>query len=366
MPRITTSNNLQKETLRRVQGNTRFSSKQRRLAELKADYSELHRLLTGNVNGLVNLHRIYPTYYPAQASGRWSVQNPAITNWPRACINQQCPHGEHEWTDVCWSVRDILLADEDEVLSVHDHDNIEGRIHDLILDHKDNIRAHADGYDLHTITCCKMFNMDYPLDLKNPHTSLLDASWRAKYNWQGKDTRIRVLAKNMNHGWKYTRTHKFVHKIKGIEQFGISYDELEDLAKVFIAENQDVWNRKLIMMDQIRKDRVSYTLYGFRRMFYDSSEETGREGFSHKISGTVSDYNNKTILLMEKEYGKDQALLHNAHDGDKFVFKRSMIIERYGEDFKDAFKADLSRIIERTLEYEGRSLVMTAGIKIYA
>jgi hypothetical protein len=353
------SENLQRDTLRKIISSPKSTPKQRELAQLRLAYSEDSKLLTGTVNKLVGVNRLYLHHLPTQTSGRWSTW---ITNWPRACINQDCPRREHEWTDTCWSVRDILLPDSDEILITWDHDNIEGKIHDLIVNDSEAIQAHSEGFDLHTITCCNIFGMDYPQNKRNPHTSAEDAEWRSKYNWQGKDTRQRVLAKNFNHGAKYTESYKFVSRINGIEQYGIDYRGLEELAKKYIKSKGAAWSRKLGIMKQIRRERIARTLYGFRRIFFDSSAETGREGFSHMISGTVSDYNNETLKLLEKWLEDDVRLLHNAHDGDKIAVKKC----RLQRNRKDAslFKDVLRSIIERPITYEGCSLTMTAGIKI--
>ncbi len=353
--------NLQRDTLRKITTSTKATSKQKELAKLRIAYSEDNKLLTGYVNKLVNIGRIYPTHLPTQTSGRWSTLNPPITNWPRECINPHCIQDEHEWIESCWSVRDILLPDTDEVLITWDHDNIEGKIHDLIVNDELAIQAHNEGYDLHTITCCDIFNMDYPVNKKNPHSSEEDVQWRSRYNWRGKDTRIRVLAKNFNHGAKYTESYKFVHRIQGIERYGVSYKGLETLARRYIESKGKAWQRKLDLMKRIRKERIARTLYGFRRVFFDSSAETGREGFSHMVSGTVSDYNNETLRLLERAYAHNVRLLHNAHDGDKIAVNRDFINAWYGSDFE----ADIAKLIERPITYEGRTLMMTAGVKVY-
>jgi len=381
--------NLQRDTLRKIITNPKSTPKQRELAQLRLSYSEDSKLLTGTVNKLVGVKRLYLRHLPTQTSGRWSTW---ITNWPRACINQECPRSEHEWTDECWSIRDILLPDSDEILITWDHDNIEGKIHDLIVNDEQAIEAHSEGYDLHTITCCNIFNYPLPPNLKNPHTfcecnivqedgtfpfdtfmekgiplsRCVHCEWRTTHNWQGKDTKQRVLAKNFNHGAKYTESYKFVHRISGVEQYGVDYKDLERLAKRYIASKGDAWERKLAIMASIRRERVARSLYGFRRIFFDSSAETGREGFSHMISGTVSDYNNETLKLLEGWLGNSMRLLHNAHDGDKIAVKSQAIIE-WGNvnNSMDKFKSELKGVIERPITYQGRSLIMTAGIKIY-
>jgi DNA polymerase I-like protein with 3'-5' exonuclease and polymerase domains len=338
------------------------------LIPLRLDYKADATLLNNTINKLVSVPRVYPTHLPTQASFRWSTVNPPLTNWPRACINQHCPRTEHEWTDSCWSVRDIVRADSDEIMISWDHDNIEGKIHDLVVGDPVGIEAHHSGFDLHTITCCHIFGYELPHDLRDPHKSELDAGWRSKYNWQGKDTKQRVLAKNFNHGSKYAKSWFFVYKIQGIEQYGVSRKHLGQLAKNYIASKKEAWAAKLAIMKQIQKDRVSRTLYGGRRIFFDSSDDTAKEGFSHMISGTVSDYNNMTLILLEQWLGDGVRLLHNAHDGDKIAVKTDLLKANWGNDvdiYMDSFLFELRQKIERPIEYNSKSLIMTVQLKVH-
>ena len=100
-----TKQDLRRDTLRKLQSKDKTG-----LIDLRLQYSEAHKLLTGYINKLVNVNRIYPHHLPTQASFRWSTLNPPITNWPRACVNPDCVSTEHEWTEQCWSVRDILFG----------------------------------------------------------------------------------------------------------------------------------------------------------------------------------------------------------------------------------------------------------------
>lgn len=372
---------LERSQLRKLAASKGASALQRELAQLRIAYSEDHRLLVNNIKTLVDKDRIYPHHYPGQASGRTSTIDPPITNWPRNCVSEVCrarlhrladygdrlDYIDHAWTDECWSIRDIQVPDAGEVLLAHDHDNIEGRIHDLILEDEEALTAHEQGLDLHTITCCSIFGWELPQDLRNPHSSEVDRDWRTKHAWQGKDTRQRVLAKNFNHGSKYARNENFVTKIPGIEKYGVSYSDLKSLAKRYIVTKGDVWQRKLTLMDDIRHRREARSLYGFRRLFFDSSEDTGKEGFSHMISATVSDYNNLTIALLSEWFGEDGLLKHNAHDGDKFTVKQTFIDRNYLEKGMslDDFITDYKAIVERPLEYQGRVVTLTASVKVH-
>lgn len=372
---------LERSQLRKLAASKGATALQKELASLRIAYSEDHRLLVNNIKTLIGKKRIYPHHYPGQASGRTSTIDPPITNWPRNCVSELCrsrlhnlpgyedrlDYIDHAWTQDCWSIRDIQIPDEGEVLISHDHDNIEGRIHDLILNDEEALKAHEEGLDLHTITCCQIFNWELPQNLKDPHGSSIDAAWRMQHAWRGKDTVQRWLAKAFNHGSKYARNENFVTKIPGIEKYGASYSGLKNLAKRYIQSKGYVWLRKLQLMDDIRHRREARSLYGFRRLFFDSSEDTGKEGFSHMISATVSDYNNLTIALLSEWFGASGRLAHNAHDGDKFFISRSFLAENYLDkgmtttDFVEDYKA----VIERPLEYQGRSVTLTAGVKLY-
>lgn len=352
-----TDQNLQRKTLQKLSTKTKGYRKE--LIDLRLQHSYYSKYLNGYIKQLTQRDRIYPRFLPTQASFRWSTIDPPLTNWPRQCINTECPGLEydHEWTERCFSLRDILLPDQDEVMIVWDHDNIEGRIHDLITNDTEALTAHSEGYDLHTITCCNMFNMALPHNLKNPHTSEEDMKWRQRYNWQGKDTKQRVLAKNFNHGSKYTKTWRFVYKIEGIEKYGINHEYLGKIARNYIRSKQKSWDTKIAIMEGIQRSRISRTLYGGRRIFFDGSDHTAKEGFSHMISGTVSDYNNISLITLEEKYDHAVRVMHNAHDGNKIALKKD-VYNKYTTD-------EIKEIIERDVEYQGRKVKLTAGVKVY-
>lgn len=331
------------------------SKNPQRLVELRIAYSEKSKLLS-SVNKLIGVERIYPTHLPTQSSFRWSTMNPALTNFPRECINPDCPDYEHEWEGACWSLRDIVMTDTGMTLVTWDYDNVEGRLHDLYLNDTENLTAHALGHDLHTITCCHLFHMALPSDLTNPHSSLSDVEWRATYRWQGKDTQRRVMAKNFNHGWKYTDSNLFVYQIPNIEKYGLTIENLLSLADEFIALKGEVFARKKAVMKKIARDKVARNMYGAKRVFYPntSSRDMGKDGFSFVISSTVSFFNDETLILMKKRWPRCR-LIHNCHDGDKVAF--------YNDEVPS--KDELSEVIERKFEWEKREVMLTAGIKIY-
>jgi len=88
--------NLRRDTLHRYQSTKAASAIAKELIPLRLEYSLYSKLLSGYINKLVNVNRIYPRHLPTQASFRWSTVDPPITNWPRQCINTTCPATEHE------------------------------------------------------------------------------------------------------------------------------------------------------------------------------------------------------------------------------------------------------------------------------
>ena len=141
-----------------------------------------------------------------------------------------------------------------------------------------------------------------------------------------------------------------------IERYGADRKQLERLAKTYIEQKGEAWDRKLALMESIRRTRITRSLYGGRRVFFDSSQETAKEGFSHMISATVSDYNNETLILLERRYGDAVRLLHNAHDGDKIALKRDIVRTNIVEELRE--------IIERTVQYHLRTVTLTASVNV--
>src|SRR5215510_5143520 len=80
----------------------------KRIAQLRLNYSEATTLITHFLNKVIGLERIYPRILPTQLSGRWSTVDPPLTNFPKACINPDCPKERHRKTHQCWSMRDLI------------------------------------------------------------------------------------------------------------------------------------------------------------------------------------------------------------------------------------------------------------------
>ena len=62
----------------------------REMCELRLEYTATAKLLSNYISKL-ETDVIYVEILPTQKTGRWSYFNPALNNFPRRCINPDCP-----------------------------------------------------------------------------------------------------------------------------------------------------------------------------------------------------------------------------------------------------------------------------------
>lgn len=363
-----------------------------RLTELRLEYSEIIKITSDYLPALLEHERIYPTILPTQKNARWSYLDPALSNFPKKCINPECPKGHHRKSTKCWSVRDCIIPDENTFWIEHDLDAVEHRIYALMLEWEERITALTQGYEIHTPVTCDLFNLEYPQDKFNPHEAKIDEDWRMRVKWQGKDDTRRTMSKNFTYGGQYfyvqivhseykTRSPyivykglkfnpSFVYSIPNIHSYLIQNEQGQlvppdfiNLAINFVKGNIEIQKRKAEVMAKIMKDKESRTLYGSRRMFYFSNEETAKEGFNGAIQGTVSDYINESAILLQKEF-KDSYIVHNQHDSLKWAF-RYQSVSQEGRDIEERQILErVKDICQRELGYKSKTMPITATFNI--
>lgn len=370
----------------------RASPQQIRLAELRLEYSNMTKIISDYLPALIENERIYPTILPTQKNARWSYLDPALSNFPKKCINPNCPKGHHRKSKECWSIRDCLLPDEGTFWIEHDLDAVEHRIYALMLEWEERITALREGYEIHTPVTCDLFNLPRPEDKFDPHNSEVDEEWRAQVKWQGKDDTRRTMSKNFTYGGQYffvslvsreARTRapyviykglkfnpSFVYSIPNINSYLIENEKGElvppdfiNLAINFVKGNIEIQKRKAEVMAKIMKDKESRTLYGARRVFYFNNEETAKEGFNGAIQGTVSDYINESAIILQREF-RDSYCVHNQHDSLKWAFVYGSTTERGREIEEEQVLERVKQLCQRELEYKGRTMPITATFNI--
>lgn len=384
---------ISRNELKKVLDKGTLNTTQRELAELRLQYSNLSNLQTSILPKLRNKERIYPTILPTQASGRWSYLNPPLSNFPKKCINPDCPKYHHEKTEHCWSIRDCLLPEDNTFWIEHDLDAVEHRIYCLILEWKERIEDLKNGIDIHTPVTCNLFGLPLPTNFRNPHSSKEDIEWRAAIQWQGKDDTRRTMSKNFTYGGQYFYVEMvkegtkvrlpfrvfqnlkyspgFVYSIPNIQSYKIfnpSTNTLEppnyeELAVRFVESNIEVQKRKALLMEKYRKDKVSRTLYGGRRYAWVKSQDSAKELFNHTIQGTVASYIDESCILLQKEF-PNSYLIHNQHDSLKWAFYYESKTEEGKREEEKQVLEIYKKLTQRELSVGTNSLMITATYKL--
>jgi len=383
MPSVT------RDVLRKYLDSPGHSDTQQKLAQLRLEYSSMATTANTFLAALQDQAVVRPTILPTQSSGRWSYLDPPISNFPKACINAGCPPYHHEWTDQCWSARDCFMPAPGTFWIEHDLDAVEHRIYCLILGWTERLAAMAEGLDIHTPTACDLFQLPYPSDLRNPHSSQADAAWRRAVQWQGKDDRRRTMGKNFTFGSQFSYVYTarpdykprepqrnyqglvynpgYVWQIPHIESYKVLdatgqavTPDFEGLAIRYMESTVAIQKRKATWQARIKAARESRNLYGAPRKFWLSDQHTAKEGFNQVVQGTVASYINETAIMLQEAFPHSW-LIHNQHDSLKWAFPYTIADHKAEEQ---ATLAQCKEICQRTLSYQGRSIRLTATFRI--
>ena len=260
--------------------------------------------------------RITPLMLPtSQAGGRWSTTQPPLTNWPRhdaancagcgGVATGWCPH----------DVRGVLLPDPGTYWIKFDWNAVEARLAATYTQDADDLAAFANGWDIHTLTLCRMLGWDVP-PLLTPalHTDAACAAWRERYAWGGSEDRRRHLAKTVRYALLYAEDHRGVLNAKGVEKLGYTKAQLEDFGRAYLrAKPAFVAAKTRAQSECARTGQARSGLGRLRRLSGDLAARA-KEGWSHIISATVSDMMNLTLIAAHKEI-PECWLVVNRHDG---------------------------------------------------
>ena len=268
--------------------------------------------------------RVYPNYLPTQSSGRWSVTNPPLINFPddakaakkglpslQACFE---PDIGTYWLCSDWNAMHAVFM---------------AGMSDDALD----IQAFREKHDIHTLTACQVFKLPMPPSpLESEiHTGASCAEWRAKVQWAGKGDRRRHLMKTVRYSLLNAYDEKGVLESKEVEEQGLTYDDLLKAGKAFLrAKPNMVAFKTAYCRDAIAKGEAR-SLYGRRRkLFGGNTPESYREKFktaiSHFLQGTEVDIMEMTLLEVLDRF-PEARLAWPSHDGLKFVFPTSLPLE---------------------------------------
>ena len=300
------------------------------LLDCRLEYAEASTLLNNFIAPLTKQYKVFPQFLPTQASGRWSTTNPPITNFPKECCNPQHePLGKHRPQKGCYTPRDVVVPDPGTYWIHFDWDAIEAKLVAAFSHDKADLEAFSKGYDIHTITACKMWGIPLPPILtKACHTLPECEEWRGLWVpvWEGGDDRRRTIGKIARYGCNYGPNEYAILNAKGLDELNLSHEEALQAGRMYLDSKPNLREWKFRTWARVLKDRQARTAIGRpRRLFVAEKDvemwirrkmppEVAREGLNHEVQGTVADAMNLTIIKIVERWPQ-AGLCQQLHDG---------------------------------------------------
>lgn len=313
------------------------------LLDLRLEFNEHAQIRDQYLSKVFNREkqpkRLYHNLLPTQASGRWSVTNPPLVNFPP-------------------DIRDVVWPDEGEAWIVWDLDAIEAKIVAAFSHDRDDLEAFDKGYDIHTITACRMTGIELPPNLKDPHQSPECKDWREKLGWIGKDDKRRVLAKVrycLLYGKDATAVNGSKYE-KDMVKMGFRREELVIAGQQFLRSKPNLLSCKRRWWDLCAKKSEARTIFGRRRRLLGDYWSRAKEGWNHMVQGSVTDMVNLSLIeLCQPPY----RLIYPSHDAGKVAVPVADLKDR--EKLMDRFRS----AVENQYEIDGEKFISTATWHIY-
>ena len=286
---------------------------------------------------------IHPQYaIHAQRNARWSTTDPPLAQLPK-------------------QLRSILIPRPGYIMVGWDWKGIELRILEAESRSAILAKAHNDGIDLHTWTCCRMFGWELPSDLVAPHTAPVNSVWRAKYGWQGPDDPRRVFAKSARYEMNYggyggTAARKAVG-------MGLKPTEVRLALGRLLTSDGDYYRWRAQVEQTVRSSRIIRTFLGRPRRFITVGRggvlpaSVVREALDYPMQAAVSDIYNLTIIEISRALPSFR-YVWGMHDSQYWEVPRAQWTP-------DAYH-QLHAIVEKEWDIKGYKMRFPADFKVMA
>ena len=304
------------------------------LLEAKALWTASEQLYTSYVKPLECedgriVKRVYPDIHiHAQASGRHSTTNPPLAQVPEKLA------------------KTLFIPDPDEVWFCFDWVQQELIMNAILSDDTPTLEAIQKGWDVHTMVCCELFDLEKPPDLQDPHHALVNRAWRETVQWEGKADPRRHYTKAFEYSLDYGKDPKNMDKIPNARKLGITSRVAEKMARRYLSAHPN----KARSREKIRRDAINYgmvrTFAGRRRMLLSDGNAKVREAFNHPMQGGGADILNLTILAVKDRFPYSR-YIYGVHDSAKFAFP----LKYAGRDWEP-----FQEIVEREWDIYGRKI----------
>lgn len=246
----------------------------------------------------------------AQATGRWSITDPALGLVPA-------------------EYRDIITEPPGYRLVHGDWSAIEGRILTAWIQDDVQQQVYDKGWDVHVITACDLFNMPMPPDPAKPHD---DPEWCAGWSptWQGKDDSRRKFGKSFRYALTYGKLAQNISTIPGAKKLG-----LVDSVGLAAAQSWLRRNPKLVkfwedITDQATRIGIVRDIYGRpRRLLNTDINERIREAKNAPLQGSVASILDETVIMVSHELGEIGYFVMSVHDSTYWMVREERLDEGY-------------------------------------
>ena len=263
--------------------------------EARVIYADAKQELTHFLGPLRGADRIYPSIkIHAQASGRWSITEPPLQQFPSY-------------------LQGLLIPDDGEVWIGWDWDQIELRLLAALANDEPYLQAFRDNHDVHTANACDIFGLSKPPDLGDPSADPINAPWRTSVGWAGKEDIRRTFAKRFVYRLNYGGDPRMAGDIPGAKQLGLTGPKLVEASRRYLAAHPAMaaWRTQTAMMAQ--STHVSRTFMGRRRRLLGDGRSAVREAYNHPMQGGCADILNITTIDIARKLPY-ACLVYTVHD----------------------------------------------------
>ena len=258
--------------------------------------------------------RIFPkTAIHTQANGRWSMTNPPMQQLPVRPLN----------------LRNLVLPDEGGCWIHWDWKKAEPHLQMATMNSRFLKNVLGQNWDLNTIYLCNLMGWPLPQDLTDPHSSAVDADWRAEHQWKGSDDTRRRLVKTSGLAMDYGKSD--LSTIPGIYKLGLSKQTLKRGGDLMLQADPDKRQYITTIKQRVAKgENISRDWTGARRVFLGSvGDARVREWLNHPFQRGVASALNYAAGTLWRELASRGRLDWTMHDAGWFWTSRETLSDTF-------------------------------------
>jgi DNA polymerase-1 len=243
--------------------------------EARVIYAAAQQEMSHFLAPLQGAERVYPSIkIHAQASGRWSITDPPLQQFPEY-------------------LQDLLIPDPGDAWVGWDWDQIELRVLAALAGDEPYLQAFERGDDVHTNNAIAIFGP--PSGNK------------------ATDELRRSFAKRFVYRLNYGGDPRTAGDIPGAQQLGLTSAGLVAASQRYLAVHPAMAAWRVRVAAEAKTQRVSRTFMGRRRRLLGEGQGVIREAYNHPMQGAVADILNVVTIQINRAFPA-ATLVYTVHD----------------------------------------------------